>query len=201
MERLGVFGGTFDPPHNAHVLLAREALRQLGLDRVLWILTPDPPHKDRPDITAYPIRREMLLAAIAGEPRFSLDEVETERPGPHYLLDTIRILQLRHSGAELVVLLGEDSLRDLPLWHKPAELITLCPLAVMRRPGSEADLVALERALPGITARTRFLDGLAVDVSSTRLRELAGKGKSIRKYVPAPVEEIIAREGLYMKKG
>jgi nicotinate-nucleotide adenylyltransferase len=201
MERLGIFGGTFDPPHNAHLLLARESCRQLDLARVLWVLTPAPPHKERPDITPYPLRREMLLAAISGEKRFVLDEVESERPGPHYMADTIRILQSRHAGSELFLLLGEDSLRDLPLWHRPADVVALCPLVVMRRPGAEADLAALEKTLPGITARTRFIETPALDISSTRLRELAGKGQSIQGYVPKPVDEIIHKKRLYSSSG
>jgi nicotinate-nucleotide adenylyltransferase len=200
MERLGIFGGTFDPPHNAHLLLARESCRQLNLVRVLWVLTPDPPHKERPDITPYPLRREMLLAAIAGEKRFVLDEVESQRPGPHYMVDTIRILQARHADGELFLLLGEDSLRDLPLWHRPADVVALCPLVVMRRPGAKADLAAHEKTLPGITARTRYIDAPSVDISSTRLRQWAGMGQPISQFVPPPVDEIITRKGLYLRE-
>jgi nicotinate-nucleotide adenylyltransferase len=197
MERLGLLGGTFDPPHNAHLALARESLRQMGLSRVLWLLTPDPPHKDRPDITPYPLRREMLLAIIAGNPSFELCEVESERPGPHFLVDTIRILLPRYPDAEISVLLGEDSLRDLPAWHRPQDVFLLCPLIVMRRSKCKADMEILERSLPGITARTRFLDAPPMDISSTEIRRRIKAGRKIAGLLPAPVEKIIRQNSLY----
>ena len=200
MERLGIFGGTFDPPHNAHLRLATEACRQLDLKHVLWVLTPDPPHKERPDLSPYPLRRQMLIAAISGQAHFLLSEVEAERPGPHYMVDTVRILMSRHPGSVFFLLLGEDSLRDLPLWHQPRDLLSQCPLVVMRRPDAAADLAALEIVLPGITDRTRFLNAPQMDISSTGLRDLVRRGKSIDEYVPAQVEEIIAREKLYSRK-
>jgi nicotinate-nucleotide adenylyltransferase len=197
MERLGILGGTFDPPHNGHRTLAYESLRQLRLDGVLWLLTPDPPHKDRPDITSYPLRREMLRAAIAGNPAYSLCEVESERPGPHYMVDTVAILQKRNPDAEFTLLLGEDSLRDLPLWQRPRDVLALCPLAVLRRPDRKADLAALELPLPGIGARTTFLDAAPVDISSTEIRERIRRGETVAGMLPAAVENIIRRESLY----
>jgi nicotinate-nucleotide adenylyltransferase len=197
MERLGLLGGTFDPPHNAHLALARESLRQMVLSRVLWLLTPDPPHKDRPDITPYPLRREMLLAAIAGNPSFELCEAESERPGPHYLADTIRILLPRYPDSEMFVLLGEDSLCDLPAWHRPQDVFRLCPLIVMRRSKCTADMKALERSLPGIAARTRFLDAPPVDISSTEIRRRIRAGRKIAGMLPPAVEKIIRQNSLY----
>ncbi len=199
MERLGLLGGTFDPPHNGHRTLAAESLRQLRLDGVLWVLTPDPPHKDRPDITPYALRREMLLATIADNPAFILCEVESERPGPHYMVDTISILQKRNPGEEYTLLLGEDSLRDLPLWHRPRDVITRCKLAVLRRPERPADMAALELVLPGVGARTAFLDAPPVDISSTEIRERIRRGETIVGMIPAGVEEIIYREALYKR--
>jgi nicotinate-nucleotide adenylyltransferase len=197
MERLGIFGGTFDPPHRAHLVLAGESLRQIGLDRVLWVLTPDPPHKDA-EITPYPIRREMVLAAIAENPAFELSEVELERPGPHYMADTVRILQKRDPGSEWFLLLGEDSLRDLPAWHNPRRLLRTGPLVVMRRPGAEADLAALETGLPGSTGRVRFIAAPLLDISSNEIRARVRRGEDILPLVPDPVHRIIEREGLYL---
>jgi nicotinate-nucleotide adenylyltransferase len=197
MERLGLLGGTFDPPHNGHRMLAAESLRQLRLGGVLWVLTPDPPHKDRPDITPYALRREMLLAAIADNPAFSLCEVESERPGPHYMVDTISILQMRNPDAEFTLLLGEDSLRDLPLWDRPREILAHCRLAVLRRPDQQADMAALEEFFPGIGAQTVFLDAAPVDISSTEIRNRIRRGDTIAGLVPTAVEVIIRRESIY----
>jgi nicotinate-nucleotide adenylyltransferase len=197
MERLGLLGGTFDPPHNGHRMLAAESLRQLRLGGVLWVLTPDPPHKDRPDITPYALRREMLVAAIADNPAFFLCEVESERPGPHYMVDTISILKKRNPGTEYTLLLGEDSLRDLPLWHRPRDVITQCKLAVLHRPDLKADMAALEILLPGIGARTTFLDAPPVDISSTEIRDRIRRGETVEGLVPSGVEDIIRRKTLY----
>jgi nicotinate-nucleotide adenylyltransferase len=198
MERLGIFGGSFDPPHRAHLALARQACRELHLSRVLWVLTPDPPHKDRPDLTPYPLRRKMLQAALAGHPEYELCEVEAERPGPHYTVDTVRILRERNPGAEIYLLLGEDSLRDLPTWDRPGDLLPMCTLAVMRRAWAAADPVSLEKALPGISARTHLLKTAMIDISSTDIRERVRTGVTIHKMVPRPVEKIILSEGVYL---
>jgi nicotinate-nucleotide adenylyltransferase len=197
MERLGILGGTFDPPHNGHLALAAGSLRPLHLSGVLWVLTPDPPHKDRPDLTPYPLRRNMLQAATGGNPAYTLCEVELERPGPHYMTDTIRILHQRNPSAEFTLLLGEDSLRDLPDWHRPQDLLRLCRLAVMRRSGAKADMVLLESVLPGIGSRTTFLDSAPMDVSSTEIRDRVKHGESIGDLVPGAVAKIIHRESLY----
>jgi len=197
MERLGILGGTFDPPHNGHLALADESLRQLHLTSVVWVLTPDPPHKDLPDITAYIVRREMLETAIAGNPNFILSEVESERPGPHYLVDTISVLQKRNPKSEFFLLLGEDSLCDLPTWHRPGEILAQCKLAVLRRSDRKADMVALESKLPGIGARTTFLDAAPLDISSTEIRDRIRHRKTVAGMMPDAVEKIIRRELLY----
>jgi len=200
MEGLGILGGTFDPPHNAHLALAGESLRQLKLARVLWVLTPDPPHKDD-RITPYPLRREMLRAAITGNPSFELCEVELERPGPHYMVDTLRILHERHPDVEYTLLLGEDSLRDLRRWYRPKQLIRLCTLTVLRRPDVKADMEQLEKSVPGITGRTFFLDAPPMGIASTEIRKRIRQGKAFTDQVPSAVEEIIRRNGLYRYSG
>ena len=197
MERLGILGGTFDPPHNGHLALAARSLRQLHLTSVVWVLTPDPPHKDLPDITAYPVRREMLETAIAGIPAYRLSEVESERPGPQYMVDTISILRECNPKAELTLLLGEDSLRDLPTWHRPGEILVLCELAVLRRSDRKADMVSLEIQLPGIGARTTFLDAAPLDISSTEIRDRIRHGETVAGMMPDAVEKIIRRKSLY----
>jgi nicotinate-nucleotide adenylyltransferase len=197
MEGLGILGGTFDPPHNAHLALAEGALRQLPLIRVMWVLTPDPPHKDD-RITPYPLRREMLLAAIAGNPLFALNEVEAERRGPHYMVDTLRILHQRIPDTEFTLLLGGDSLRDILRWHHPKQLIRLCKLAVLRRPGTRVGMARLEKFVPGISKRTVFIEAPPVQISSTSIRSLVREGKTIAGQVPPAVGDIIRRNGLYL---
>jgi nicotinate-nucleotide adenylyltransferase len=196
MEGLGILGGTFDPPHNAHLALARESLRQLRLSRVLWVLTPDPPHKDD-RITPYPVRREMVLAAISGIPAFELSEVEAERRGPHYMVDTLKVLHKRHPDAGFTLLLGGDSLRDMLRWHRPKQLIRLCTLAVLRRPGARANMTRLEKFVPGIARKTTIIHAPPMAISSTGIRHQIKTGKDIAGQVPPSVEEIIRRNDLY----
>ncbi len=196
MEGLGILGGTFDPPHNAHLALAIRSLEQLPLARVMWVLTPDPPHKDD-SITAYPLRREMLLAAIAGNPLFTLSEVEAERRGPHYMVDTLRILHKRIPDTEFTLLLGGDSLRDILRWHYPKQVIRMSKLAVLRRPGTRVGMARLEKFIPGISKRTVFIEAPPMQISSTNIRSLVREGKSVAGQVPPAVEEIIRRNRLY----
>ena len=153
MQSIGIFGGTFDPPHLGHLILAAEARAQLGLDKLLWVLTPDPPHKQGQSIARIENRLEMVKLAIVDDPQFELSTVELTRPGPHYAVDTVQILARQNPGAKLVYLMGGDSLRDLPTWHRPAEFVSACQMiGVMRRPGDAVELPSLEKSLPGLTA-------------------------------------------------
>ena len=117
--RIGIFGGTFDPPHLGHLILADEAHAQLELDRLLWVLTPDPPHKLHQSITPLVDRLDMLRATIAGNNAFELSMVDIERAGPHYAVDTLLILGRSYPGDALIYVMGGDSLRDLPTWYRP----------------------------------------------------------------------------------
>ena len=197
-KRIGIFGGTFDPPHLGHLLLASEAGEQLGLGRLLWVLTPLPPHKLDQPITPLEHRLAMLQLAIADDLACELSRLEMERPGPHYTLDTVRIIGEQNPGAELVLLIGGDSLRDLPAWHRPAELVSACDqIGVMRRPGDSIDLTALEVALPGIAARVRFVEAPLLEISSSKIRRRVAKGRAYRYYVPAAVYDYIKEHNLY----
>ncbi len=171
---------------------------QLSLTRLLWVLTPAPPHKQGQPITALSHRLAMLRLALMDEPRFELSPLEMERPGPHYTLDTLRILSERHPDAELVLLLGGDSLRDLPTWHRPAELVGLCrELGVMRRPDDEVDLQALEDALPGVAGKVRFVDAPLLEISSREIRRRIAEGRSFRYYLLPQVYAYIQSHHLY----
>ena len=198
IETLGVFGGTFDPPHLGHLILAAEALSQLGLTRVLWVLTPQPPHKPEQPIMALEHRLEMLKRAIGNTPGFELSTVEIDRPGPHYSLDTIDLLQAKYPTARLTMLIGGDSLRDLPTWNRSKELLwALHAFGVMRRPGDEIDLHSLESQLPGLSAKVRFFDTPQLEISSSAIRQRIQTGGHFRFYLPAGVYEYIQQKNLY----
>jgi nicotinate-nucleotide adenylyltransferase len=196
--KLGIFGGTFDPPHLVHLILAEEAWHQLGLDRLLWVLTPSPPHKRGQIITPLPLRLDMLRAAIADNPAFELSTVDIDRPAPHYALDTVRLLGMSHPGAELIYLMGGDSLRDLPSWRQPLEFLTVChTLGVVRRPSDSVNLTELEAQIPGLTAKVRFVDAPLLDIASSDIRRRVAEGRPARYFLPAGVYEIIQERGLY----
>jgi nicotinate-nucleotide adenylyltransferase len=197
----GIFGGTFDPPHLGHLILASESLSQLGLNRLLWVLTPDPPHKPGQPITPLTQRLEMLRLAIAEEPRFEICEAEINRPGPHYSVETLRLLKAQDDSRELVFLMGGDSLRDLPTWREPAEIIRLChALGVMRRPGDALDLSALDEQIPGLSAKVQFVDVPLLEISSSQIRERVAGKTSFRYYLHPRVHDYILENGLYQKK-
>lgn len=196
--RIGIFGGTFDPPHLAHLVLASEARFQLALDRVLWVLTPDPPHKPGWAISPLPARVEMVQSAITGEPAFELSRVDIDRPPPHYASDSLRLLKSQYPQAELVYLIGTDSLRDLPNWHRPAELVAACDsIGVMRRPNADFDLTRLEAQVPGLKARLRFVDAPLLEISASDIRLRIVEGRPIRYMVPDGVWRLIHELGLY----
>jgi nicotinate-nucleotide adenylyltransferase len=198
MITIGIFGGTFDPPHVGHLALASAARIQLGLDRLLWMLTPDPPHKLHQTITPIAHRLAMVDLALAGHPEFELSRVELDRPGPHYALDTVRLVQEQNPDSGIVYLMGSDSLRDLPSWHRPSDLLSaLRYIGVMRRPDSNYDLPALEEMLPGISAKVRFVDAPPVDISASEIRSLAAAGKPFREFVTGDVYEYIIEYRLY----
>jgi len=198
MRRIGVFGGTFDPPHVGHLILASEAADQLGLERVLWVLTPDPPHKRGLPITPLLIRLELVKAAIEGDPLFELSGVEIDRPGPHYAVDTLLILHDLYPEDALIYLIGGDSLRDLPTWHQPLRFLEACDgLGVMRRPGDAVDLSHLEATLPGLKRKVMFVDAPLLEISSSQIRQRVAGGKAYRYYLPPRVYELVERYRLY----
>jgi len=197
-ESIGIFGGTFDPPHLGHLILAAEALQQLQLSKVLWVLTPQPPHKPGNPISETRLRLDMVRRAIASQPGFELSTVELDRPGPHYTLETVDILQSKFPRSYLVLLVGGDSLRDLPGWYKPRELITAVhSLGVMRRPGSVVDMPALEASLPGLTRKLRFFETPQLEISSSTIRQRIASGGHYRYYLPASVYDYIQQNNLY----
>lgn len=200
-RRIGIFGGTFDPPHIGHLILAAEARDQMQLDLVLWVLTPDPPHKTGRTISPLATRLELVEAALAADDGFEISRVEIDRPGPHYSVDTVRILGRENPGAELFYLMGGDSLHDLPTWFHPQEFIhTLAGIGVMRRPNDSIDLPWLERALPGVTSKVNYVEAPLLEISSTSIRERIAQGQHFRYFLPPAVCEIIQKKGLYTSR-
>jgi nicotinate-nucleotide adenylyltransferase len=197
-NRIGVFGGTFDPPHIGHLILAGEAVFQFDLSRLLWVLTPDPPHKQENPVTPLVHRLSMLQGMIARNPVFELSRLEMDRPGPHYTVDTIRLLAEQEPQADIVLLIGGDSLQDLPAWRLAPDLVTaVSKIGVMRRPGDFTDLPALEAILPGLTEKIQFIATLLQPVSSSELRRRIATGEMYRYYLPPSVYEYIETHHLY----
>lgn len=194
--RLGVLGGTFDPIHLGHLLLAETAREELGLERVLFVPAGDPWRKQERAISSAEHRLAMVRLAVADLPEYQVSTLEVDRPGPSYTADTLEAIARENPGAELYLLLGQDALADLPFWRYPQRIAQLSILAVARRPGFEA-AAAESLASLDISRRIRWLDMRAIDISASAIREKVRAGRSIRFLVPAAVEEYILRHGLY----
>jgi nicotinate-nucleotide adenylyltransferase len=212
--RLGIFGGTFDPVHIAHLRCAEEAREALGLDRVLFIPAAAPPHKrDRP-VAAAQHRLAMLRLAVAGNPAFQVSPIELQRSGPSYSVDTLRRLHASMPAAtELVFLVGLDAFRDIHTWKEYRALFELADFVVFARPGYR--LRSFRALLPVATrgdfcygrnrqtlkhksgSQVRFLDLTALDISASAIRARVTRAQSVRYLVPLPVERYIARHRLY----
>ena len=200
MGRIGIFGGTFDPPHLGHLILAAEATAQLGLDRLLWVLTPDPPHKRNQQLTPVNIRLELVHAALRDDPNFELNRVDLDRDGPHYTLDTVKIIHQQNPMDELFYLIGGDSLHDFPNWYKPNQLLAeVTGLGVMRRPGDQIDLSRLEMALPGVIQKINFVDAPLLEIASHEIRSRIAAGRPYRYYLLPAVYDCIKEKGYYLK--
>lgn len=202
LSRVGVFGGTFDPPHMAHLALAEEALHQLNLSQVLWMITPNPPHKRGVGITPFVLRLEMLREALKDYARFEISTLEAELPPPQYAVETVRLLREKLPDSELFYLMGEDSLRDLPLWHQPAKLVSLLDgIGVLRRPEVVLDWEILETSLPGLREKVFFFNAPLLQIASHEIRQRISSGQPYRYMVPEGVARIIEQYHLYQFPG
>jgi len=196
--RIGIFGGTFDPPHIGHLILAMEACHQLDLSQVLWVLTPNPPHKIGKKISSLKDRAEMVHCAIQENDLFQFSNVDINREGPHYVLDTMLILRDQYPAEELIFLMGGDSLHDLPTWHEPKRFLRACDkIGVMHRPGEIIDCADLEKELPGISEFVEIIEAPLLEISSNKIRAFAENGKPFRYYLPECVYKIIREKSLY----
>lgn len=193
--RLGVLGGSFDPPHLAHLAIASEACHALGLARVVFVPAASPPHKGDSIRTAAETRLAMTSAAVDEDLRFTASGIEIER-GLVYTSDMLRAVRERFVGHDLAFIMGSDSLLQLGTWHRPEEIMDLCSLAVALRPGDLPETVAAAAARWG-EDRVSFLDVPLLDVSSSQIRDRVAAGRPIRYLVPHRVEEFIRESGLY----
>lgn len=195
--RLGVLGGTFDPPHNGHLALARAAQDALALTQLLFVPAADPPHKRGQAKTPAAARLGMLRCALQQEPGFCLSMLDMDRPGPHFAVDTLRLLREAHPDAAVWFVMGADSLRDLPDWHNPQALIALCRLAVVPRPGVPVRPDMHERRIPGLARRVDMIDCPLFPHASRDIAARLRAGEDLGGLVPRAVLHYIAERGLY----
>jgi nicotinate-nucleotide adenylyltransferase len=195
--KIGVLGGTFDPIHIGHLVVAEEARTKLGLSEVLFVPAGQPWLKQDRDITPAIHRVEMVRRAIADNLYFKLSILEVDRAGPSYTVDTLTVLQQQlGSKAEPFFILGRDTLAELPLWKEPRKVIQLCRLVVPPRLGSR-DLRHLEEAMPGLLERVIQLDMPVIGISSSEIRRRIARGLSVRYLVPEGVGKYIVEHELY----
>jgi nicotinate-nucleotide adenylyltransferase len=197
---IGVIGGTFDPIHIGHLIVAEEARLRLGLSQVVFVPAGQPWLKQDKDISPGEHRLEMIRLAIAPNTFFRASTVELERHGPSYTVDTLAALK-RELGPEanLYFILGIDALAGLPTWREPQEIVELCHLVAAKRPeASDLDLQSLERSVPGMSSRVIILDNPLIDISSSEIRQRVAEGKSIHEMVPEAVERYIREKRLYI---
>jgi nicotinate-nucleotide adenylyltransferase len=197
-HRVALMGGTFDPIHIGHLILAEEACDQLGLSEVYIAPAGDPPHKQDRRLAPVEDRLHMVETAIAGNPVFRASRIDADRPGPHYTVDTVRLFrQQLPRDTELYFLMGFDSLAELPGWDRPAELIAACHLVALTRYNVPVDWPALEARLPGLRERVTLLDMPELEIASHHIQARVRAGRSIRYLVPDGVRDYILEHGLY----
>jgi len=192
--RIGLYGGTFDPVHLGHLRVAEQACLELGLQRIFFVLTPNPPHKAARAISPAPQRLRMLQLAAADHPQFEVSTAELERGGVSYTVDTLRHFraQPEFAGAELFLIIGADSLLELKNWREPQTIISMAQLAVYSRSGLD-----WRQAAPQFLQAAHLLSGPPLDISATDIRQRCSRGESIRDLVPEPVRNYILENKLY----
>jgi nicotinate-nucleotide adenylyltransferase len=182
-KRIGIYGGSFDPVHHGHLILARDALEQLALDKIIFTPAATSPFKDAPHASA-DLRLAMLHAAVGHQDGFEVDECELQRPPPSYTIDTVTDIAAREGDAQFVLLIGQDNVPGLSRWHRIEELRKLVRFVVLDRTGTNvsSDYEIIQRK---------------IDISATEIRNRVARGLSIRYLVPTAVEEIIRQGNLY----
>ncbi|MFC1993277.1 nicotinate-nucleotide adenylyltransferase [Chloroflexota bacterium] len=199
MMNIGVLGGTFDPIHKGHLLIAEEVRAGLNLAEVLFVPAGQPQLRKQAPLASAEHRLQMVRLAIADKPGLQISTIEMERAGPSYTVDTIAELKSQlGAGNVLFFILGWNSLSELPQWREPSRLIRMCRLVAVPRPGyPRPDLEALENDIPGLSQSVALMDKPLIEVSGTVIRERVARGLSIDNLVPEPVERYIREHGLY----
>jgi nicotinate-nucleotide adenylyltransferase len=197
--KVGIMGGTFDPIHVAHLIIAEEARTQLALNRVIFIPAGEPWMKPGHTVSAAGQRVEMVKLAISSNPEFSLSLSETERPGPTYTVDTLeQLLGELGYDTQLFLLMGWDSVAEMTAWKAPYRVSKMATVAAFPRPGfTKPEVAVLERAMPGIAERIVFMDAPCLEISSTGIRKRIAAGGTVRYLVPDAVGQYIAENRLY----
>ena len=203
MRNIGILGGTFDPIHNGHLAIAESAAERLGLDSVVFIPAGRPWLKAEQAVSDPAHRLEMTRLAVENYPNFVVSDVEIERPGPTYTVDTLRELRAQFADSpqptELYLILGMDSAKDLGRWRRPERIFEMCVVVALSRPGSDdARPDDVERRFPAARGRFRVIHGPRIDISATEIRQSVADGCPIRAYVPPSVETYIRERKLYL---
>jgi nicotinate-nucleotide adenylyltransferase len=198
--RVGILGGTFNPPHLGHLVCAQEAHAQLGLDVVVLMPVHTPPHKEITDDPGSETRLELCRLAVEGDERLATSRLELDRPGPSYTVDTLRAVHEREPHDELTLIVGGDMAQTLPSWHEPEKVLSLARLAVAERGAAVRDDIAHRIAGLGGPDRIDFFDMPRIDISSSFVRRRTAHGEPIRYLVPDAVAEAIGERGLYRRQ-
>lgn len=191
--KLGIMGGTFDPPHLGHLICAEEVNDHFEFDRVMFIPCARPPHKDGNKVLDAQHRYEMTILATQDNPRFDVSRIELDRPGRSYSIETVRQLRkIYGQSAEIYWIVGADSILDMFIWKDVDELLTICKFIAITRPGYD-----LSKADPRFMEKIELFKTTGVEISATKIRERIKQGKSIKYLVPLAVENYIHENGLY----
>jgi len=194
--RIGLMGGTFDPVHYGHLLIAEAAREEFALERVIWLPAGDPPHKKDYEVSGQEHRYAMAVLATGGHEQFEVSRWELERSGPSYSIDTILHFRSTRPDDELFFITGADAILEILTWHRHGEVIRSCGFIAVTRPGYELAQLN-DRLPPEYAARISPIAAPGVDISSTQIRARVQAGKSIRFLVPEPVEAYIRKHGMY----
>lgn len=199
-RRIGLLGGSFDPPHYGHLILADCALESAALDQLLFVPAGLPPHKPSGTRQQTKHRLAMLETALGDDVRFGISRADIDRPGPHYSVDLVQIVQAEYPDADLYFVMGGDSLRDLPTWNRPGELMQRTRFAVMSRPSALVHPEMHEAVLPGLAERIMMIDAPLIEISSTDIVRRIAEGRSVRYMLPPAVLAYIETHQLYQQE-
>lgn len=198
-KRVGIFGGTFDPIHMGHMIVAETIMDEFALDRVVFIPAAEPPHKQGREISSAKHRYMMTLLATCSNPRFNVSDIELRRSGPSYSKDTLAELTKQHgSDNDFYFIVGADSIVSLHTWNRPDELLRMCHIVGASRPGCMPDMTEIRQHFGELAEKIHCLETPELEISSTDIRQRVRDGKTIRYIVPDAVEQYIYKERLYL---